>query len=231
MRHAALLRAEITHGSWDVAHRQAAPAQPYRRLDVEIEAPHPAAALHHGQQRLDGIDPEPEQGVMDACPEGLHVRPPVGDLAALDPQVRGAGVENRLAQDQRLGVLCRGGHEGGNPVGRVLAVGVHGQNMGVALGARGNQAVQHGCPFPPVAGAGQDPQTGIAVRHLSQALGGPIGAAVHDHPHGGPLLPGRLDGVIDLRPGVVAGDQDEVGCGVRRHVIERCRRLAARSPR
>jgi len=54
-------------------------------LGVEIEAPHPAAALHHGDEGGNGIDAKPEQRVVDAGPQRLEVGAPGGDLAAAQP--------------------------------------------------------------------------------------------------------------------------------------------------
>lgn len=48
-----------------------------------------------------------------------------------------------------------------------------------------------------------------------------IGAAIHHHPHGRPVLACRTHGLIDFGPGIVAGDEHQMGGRHRRHDGER----------
>jgi len=84
MRDTAFLRTEIADRRRQVDRPDAAPTQANRRLDVEIEAPHPKLAPHDPLEGRHRIDAKPKKRVADAAPQGFDVGPPVGDFPALD---------------------------------------------------------------------------------------------------------------------------------------------------
>src|SRR5271156_4168665 len=95
VRNAALLGPEIAHRGRQIEGPDAAPAQTYHRLHVEVKASHPGLQAHDGDQGVEGVDAKSIEGVADAGPQSFEIGPPIRDPAALDPQPRGARIEYR----------------------------------------------------------------------------------------------------------------------------------------
>ena len=113
VRHAAFLGPKIAHRR----RHDCAACSPRQHSRTATSASKSKRRIH-GWRRMtrssgcDRIDPKSEQGIVDPGPQRLDDWPrPVRQLAALHPQRRGAGVELRLAQDQRRGLGQRRRHE------------------------------------------------------------------------------------------------------------------------
>ncbi len=168
------------------------------------------------------IDPEAEQRIADAGAERLQVRPPVRDAAALHAKARRIRAEHRAAEDhcprRRLG--C--GHHRRDGRRRMLAIGIHRQDMGKAPAMRLPQSMQHRRTLPAIGRQHHDLKARIVPCSFTEEVVAAVRAAVHDDPDRlpcGACLAYRLQ---HPWPGVVAWDQDQVRIA-RRHRRAPCR--------
>jgi hypothetical protein len=217
MGHAAFIRPQVPHWHTNIMGRHALPAQSHRGLRIEIVAPHPTAGPHDLDQRHDGIDAEAEQRITDAVPQRLQIGAGIGEAAAPHAHQRCLRAKDRLPEDQRVRLGRGQRHEMLDAVGRVLAIRIHGQGVGEALGGRCLQPMQHGGALALVAGQYQHPQPAIAPRHGLQLGGRAVRAAIHHDPDRIPVCPGRPHRLQHQRTTIIGWDQYEMRSGGSHH--------------
>ena len=181
MRNTTLLAGQIANRCRQVPDGDTAPDHADGKLLVELHVVASCAGPKCGLQR---IDAEPALGVADDRAPRLEVHPEAADAAAERAPAWLAPVEDRLAQDQRLGSLPRSGDEARNVVQIVLPVGIHLQDVAEAR-------------------LGGQPE----ARLHSRALSTPPRSVVHAREA---LLGQRLAGRAALGPAAVVHHQDVV---------------------
>ena len=86
------------------------------------------------------------------------------------------------------------------------------EGVGKAGGSCLRDAFEYGRALAAILRQDDNLQTHIGRGQCLQPLGTAIGAAINDHPHRIPLSPRRPHGGQHLGTGVIAGNQDKMGC-------------------
>jgi len=94
----------------------------------------------------------------------------------------------------------------------MLTIRVHGQDMGETVTDCLAQSVENCRTFSAVLGQHEDSQSRVGLLHLQQRCATAIIAAIHHNPDRIPVLERLSDCVEYTRPGVIARNQDEMGC-------------------
>jgi hypothetical protein len=92
----------------------------------------------------------------------------------------------------------------------MLAVRIHDQGMGEAIGRRGPKTIEHGSPFAAIDSAAEKPHWRILPASLGQSLAGPVFAAVDDDPNRLPKAPCVGNRFEELGTRVVAWNENEM---------------------
>jgi hypothetical protein len=178
---------EVATGGGEVDDGMAAPDEADGGFGVEVVVAGVAGGVEDAEQGVGGVDAEAEEAVAEIAAEGFEAGEEVGDVMAEEAFAGGGVVELGGTEDEGGGILGRRGHEGSDAVRVMLAIGIHGEDVGEVFGDGLAEAMENGAAFAAVGGLAEDPQVGGgALGEGVEKLIAAVRAAVDHDPDGGP---------------------------------------------
>ena len=161
MGNAAVGFGEVAAGGGKVERGDTGPDHADGDLGIEIVTAGEARGAEGGDDGKKWIHAEAEERVVDAGSEEFEADEADGKFATLEAELRGLGAEDGFAEDECVGLRGGGGHEVGDAVGGVLAVGVHDERVREAGGGGGLGAGEDGGAFAAIGRADDDAEVRV----------------------------------------------------------------------
>lgn len=203
---AALVRAQVFDGGWDIDDGEALPGEADGGFRLEIEAAGESGAGEDAAEGLNGVEAHSEEGIADAGPEGFEICPEVGNFPAIDADGGGGGVEDGFAKNESVGIQAGGFHEDGNMGGGVLPIGIHDEGVGGVSGGGQLKAGEDGGALAAIYGKPENAEGGGGEGF--EAVIAAIGAAIYDYKDFFSGWQDFAEGAEEKGSGIVGRDDD-----------------------